>query len=62
MYLKTGIDEIFTECDIFRAHILQTIKLDEGVVEIWILQLFDDTFATREKTHPVVCDGNVLIG
>src|SRR6056300_23586 len=60
-YINSSVREIFTEGNIFGAGITNPINLYERVAKVWILQLFDDTFSTREESHTIVCNGNVLI-
>ena len=57
--VKPGISEILTERDILGTHVFQNLpifsfNLDERVAKVWILQLLDDTLATREETHSVI--------
>src|SRR6056300_554647 len=57
--VETSISEVLTERNILGAHVSEnfpifSFNLDERVAKVWILQLLDDTLATREETHSVV--------
>src|SRR5210317_1268990 len=64
--VKPSIGEILTECNILGTHVSQNLpifnfNLGERVAKVWILQLLDDTPATREETHSVVSHRGILL-
>src|SRR6056300_286938 len=64
--VETSISEVLTERNILGAHVSEnfpifSFNLDERVAKVWILQLLDDTFATREETHSVIGYRDVLL-